>query len=174
MKIKFPNKTTEEIVDACKNKLGDGKLLYSVDWYKNEDFYTKEKCRPGTFEVSDEIEHFGKSWNECNALAPERMLNFPEMIYFIQEYYKKHKKYPDSRWSWTSSRSSSGDLVDVGACDSGGVRVDDDEPGRSLSYLGVRMFKGAHNAYPTPSKDDTIEASIKKVKDAGYMVLKQL
>jgi len=51
MKITFPNKTAKEIVDERNNTLNGHKLLWNTDWYANEDFYTKEKCRKGTREI---------------------------------------------------------------------------------------------------------------------------
>lgn len=177
MKITFPNKTAKEIIEACDNKLGDRPFLYSISWYKDEDFYTKEKCRKGEREISDEIEHYGKSWNECSILIKGEMLNFAEYVWVIKCYFEKNGKLPeenDYKWSWTSSRSSRGYLVYVGSCDSDGVGVYYGRPGRSYSNLGVRFSRAIDNAYITPSEPDTIGASIKKVKDAGYMVLKQL
>ena len=140
MILTFPNKTAKEIVDECDNKLGKGKFLYDIDWYKDEDFYTMEKCSPRTVEVIEEIQHLGKTWNECKAMEKSgkvEMLNFPEYLYFIQEYYKKYDKYFDSKWSWTSSHSSFGDLVRLGGGDAGGVRVLDGGPWGSRDYLGV-------------------------------------
>lgn len=145
MKITFPNLTAKEIIEACDNKLGNGKLLFSISRYKDEDFYTTEKCRPMTVEIDSAVTHLGKTWNKCKALETLgiQMLNFAEMIYFIQEYCKANGTYPDSNWSWTSSRSSRGVLVIVGYCDSDGVRVSDDDPALSGSYLGVRFSRSA-------------------------------
>lgn len=136
MKITFPNKTAKQIVEACDNRLGTGKLLYSISWYEKENFYTKEKCRPRTVEVSDEIVGLDKDWNECAELVKKEggeMLNFAEYVFFITEYFKQTGKYPEENkylYSWTSSRSSGGYLVGVGECDSGGVGVCVDRPGR--------------------------------------------
>lgn len=145
MKITFPNKTAKEIVDECHNKLGSDKLLYNPKgWYEKEDFYTKERCRQGTKEVSYSIEHYNKSWNECNLMGEENMLNFAEYIWFIKTYLEETGKYPEEneyKWSWTSSRSSYGRLVYVGCCGGDGVYVYDDEPDYSDSRLGVRFFR---------------------------------
>src|ERR1035437_5827446 len=53
--IHIPSKTAKEIVEECDNKVAGGKLLYSTSWYENEDFYTKEKCRPRTVKIPTEI-----------------------------------------------------------------------------------------------------------------------
>lgn len=141
IKVNFPNKTAKEIMDECGNKLGDGKLLYDTNWYENEDFFTKEKCRPGVRYVSKELIGKGKDWNECVALLKDgerEMLNFAEALYFVQEYYKQKNSYPwNSDWSWTSSRSSYGPLVNLGRCDAGGVGVGYYVPRYSFSFLGV-------------------------------------
>lgn len=142
IKITFPNKTAREIVDECGNKLGTGKLLYNpTGWYEKEDFYTTQKCRPRTVYVSKELIGLNKDWNECKELVEKEkgeMLNFAEMIYFIQEYYKQTGKYPwNLNWSWTSSHSSDGLLVFVGYGDSDGVYVVNDDPRDSVVPLGV-------------------------------------
>lgn len=139
MKIDFPEKTAKEIVDECDNKLGDGKLLYS-SWVGNEDFYTKEKTRKGIRYVSKEMIGMGKNWDECAALAKDQngeMLNFAEMLFFFKTYFEQTGKYYTTNYSWSSSRSSSGRLVDLGRCARDGVYVGDDDPGRSASYLGL-------------------------------------
>jgi hypothetical protein len=146
IKVDFPEKTAKEIVDECNNTLGSGKLLHNTYWYKDEDFFTKEKCRPGTRYVSKELIGKGKDWDECVKLAKEEkgeMLNFPETVFFIQEYYKQMKSYPWNKdYSWSSSRSSDGGLVSVGLCGAAGVLVGYDGPGRSYSRLGV-CFSGS-------------------------------
>lgn len=145
MQITFPKKTAKQIVESCDNKLGTGKLLYHMDWYKNDDFYTEEKCRPRTVEISDKIEHFGKNWNECKELIGEdNMLNFAEYVWFIKCHFDETGKYPEEnqyRYSWTSSRSSVGFLVFVGSCVSDGVVVSDGGPDFSISSLGVRFSR---------------------------------
>lgn len=141
LKVTFPNKTAKEIIDECENKLGKDKFLYNTEWYKNEKFFTEEKCRPGIRYVSKELIGLDKDWNECKELVENQdgeMLNFAETIFFIQEYFEQTDEYPwNLKWSWTSSRSSFGDLVRAGGCDSGGVDVVRDFPGRSGSDLGV-------------------------------------
>ena len=80
MKITFPNLTAEEIVKKYDNKLGDGKLLWNTDWYKNEDFFTKERCRKGTREIiTDMTDTFNKTWDECDKMGD--MLNFAELLW---------------------------------------------------------------------------------------------
>lgn len=178
MKITFPIKTAKEIVDECDNKLGNGKLLYNISWYKDQDFYTKEKSRPRTMEVSDEIEHFGKTWDECNSLKKEgdEMMNMAEYLYFIQEYYKRNKDYPDYKWSWTSSRSSFGRIVCLGFCGADGVGVDDYYPGYSYSNLGVRFFRsvGTDSLGSKPGQGETFESRLKVLEDWKDHVIKSM
>lgn len=172
MQITFPNKTAKQIIKECNNKLGSGNLLYSIDWYKKEAFYTKEKCHPRTIEVSDEIEHYGKDLNECKELVGEdSMLNFAEYVWFIKCYFEKTGKYPEqSEWkySWTSSRSSDGRLVGIGGCAAYGVLVGGFGPGRSDSRLGVRFFRsdvisGAKSGQPE-AESETLESRVKSLE----------
>lgn len=119
MLITFPNKSAKEIVEECCNKLGSGKLLYST-WLEGQDFFTKEKCRSRTVEVSDQIKHLDKTWDECSDFVKKKggeMLNFAEYIWFVKCHFERTGKYPEEneyKWSWTSSRSSLGYLVCVG------------------------------------------------------------
>lgn len=176
MKITFPNKIAQEIVKDCNNKLGNSKLLWST-WIESEDFYTKEKCRPRTIEVSDEIEHYDKNWNECKELVGEdNMLNFAETLWFLLEYWKQKGEYPKDalKWSWTSSRSSLGYLVFVGYADADGVVVGHGRPVYSGSSLGVRFFRSAAipGAKPEQGEADSLDVMIQKIKKAGYQVSK--
>lgn len=182
MKLTFPNKTAQEIVNDCNNKLGNGILLWNpTGWYETEDFFTKEKCRPITVEIETELIGKGKDWNDCKELVEKekgQMLNFAEMIFFYQEYFKATGKYIDKdEWSWTSSRSSDGFLVCVGRCDSVGVSVSLSWPGRSLSNLGVRFFRSAlpeAEAGQAAAVPCNLEMAIEKVKEAGYKVIKEI
>lgn len=179
MQITFPNKTAKEIVEECKNVLGSGKLLWST-WMEDQDFYTKEKCRQRTVEVSDGIEHLGKTWNECNSLkvGSMDMLNFAEALWFLKTYYEKTGKYFDDRWFWTSSRSSYGDLVGVGRCDSGGISVGSDGPDDSGSRRGVVFSRSAATlgaeAGQAEAGVDDLEAAIARVKQEGFVIYKPI
>src|SRR3990167_1212921 len=109
IKLTFPSITAEEIYKKSKNKVGSDTLLWNTDWHKNEDFFTKEKTRKGKREVTLELQHLGKSWNECNKLRGNyEMLNFAETVYLAW-------KCPEFRamliktWTWTSSRASDGE-----------------------------------------------------------------
>lgn len=140
--IDFPEITAKEIYKKSKNKAHGGKLFYNTDWYKNENFFTTEKSRPGKRRVYKTMLGLGKSWDECNKLSIENgyeMLNFPEMMYLLWKE-KESKNMVGSnpyRYSWTSSRDSVGGLVDVGYFDSGGSDVNGWAPGHSGSSLGV-------------------------------------
>lgn len=164
----------------CDNKLGEGKLLYNpTGWYENQDFFTKEKCRPITVEIKTKLIGKNKDWNECKELVEKekgQMLSFAEMLYFYQEYFKQTGKYIDEyEWSWTSSRSSSGRLVSVGSCASVGVDVFRDWPDDSYSYLGVRFFRSAlpeAEAGQAAAVPCNLEMAIEKVKEAGFTIVK--
>jgi hypothetical protein len=169
MKITFPNKTAKEIVEDCDNKLGDGKLGDGNSWYKDEDFYTKEKCRPRTAKVGD-IEHLGSTFDECvDSEDPfDEMMNFAEHLWFLLEYWKEHKAYPPDilKYSWTSSRSSYGGLVVIGGCDSDGVGVGLWRPDGSGSALGVRFSRSVATpgAKPEQGVADSLEARIEALE----------
>jgi hypothetical protein len=94
MKIKFPNKTAKEIAEEYG-------ITFWSNWFINEDFYTKEKCRGGTFSVSDKVKFLGISGKDA---LKKKMLNLAESIYYIVAYKEKHSKYPDFFWTWTSSK----------------------------------------------------------------------
>lgn len=148
-RITFPEKTAKEIMDKCSNKLGDGKFLYNVDWYKNEDFFTKEKTRPGVRYVAKDFIGQRKDWNECKELVEKEkgeMMNFAELLWLHKTYFEEHKLYLDSNlWSWTSSRSSDGNFVFAGGAGAGGLGVGRGGPGGSGSDIVVRFFRSYLN-----------------------------
>lgn len=133
--ITFPNLTAKEIVDACNNKVNGVPLLYST-WMNNEAFYTTEKTRPRTVSIPTEIEHMGKSWNECHEADSADMYNVAEILYMAREN-EAFRKLLENKYTWTSSRNSAGELVRVGYFDSSGARVRRWEPGSSASRVGV-------------------------------------
>src|SRR3990167_7377330 len=142
--VDFPEMTAKEIYEQSDNKLGNGKLLYDIDRYKNEDFFLKEKTRPGKRLVLKNVIGVGKDWNECQALVKEKggeMLNFAEVLYVIWKY----PGFLENMYTWTSSRSSVGFLVNVGEADAGGASVDGWEPDLSDSDLGVVFLRSLDN-----------------------------
>lgn len=102
----------------------------------------KEELRP-LAESSDE-----KKWKP----AAERLANLKitqlcrqtrdEVLYDLEVYHKANDQYlmPD-KWTWTSSRASSGDLVYVGLFDAGGVDVSSYRPASSFDFLGVSFSR---------------------------------
>jgi hypothetical protein len=138
--VTFPEKTAKEIIQECDNKVGGGKLIYST-WMENEDFYTKEKCRPRTVKIPTEIEMAGKSWNQCNeASAESEMFNFSEIVYMLRESesFRKLLSLNNSVcYTWTNSRDSGGCLVDVGAFGADGAYLGRWRPRLSDSFMGV-------------------------------------
>ena len=135
MKITFPNLTAQEIVKKYNNKLGSGKLLWNIDWYKDEDFYTTEKCRKGTREIiTDMNDTLGKTWNECKEKG--NMLTFAELLWCVIQI----PDFLKNNYSWTSSSSSGGDFVGAGNFGGGGGGVGGGGPGRSASDIGCAFL----------------------------------
>lgn len=118
----FPPKTAKEILEECNNSVDGGKLLYSglTGWYSDQDFFTKETCRPISMNFMP-LAHKGKSWNECRDLG--EMFNFAEIVYLLRESREFRDMFRGYNWTWTSSRVSGGGLVDVGGFDGRGARV---------------------------------------------------
>lgn len=138
--VTFPSKTAKEIVEECDNKVGNGKLLYNTEWYKDEDFFKKEKTRKGTKTINLELLHKGKTWDECKELVgEENMLNFAEVVYLMREFPEQLKGVlKDWHYTWTSSRDSDGGLVCAGYFDSGGANVSRRGPGtRTRAWVFV-------------------------------------
>ncbi len=133
----FPSLTAKEIIEQCNNTVDGGKVLYDIDWYEDENFYTKEKCRPISMEFT-ELKHIGKSWNKCNELG--KMFNFAEVVYLL-EHNKNFREMLKENYIWTSSRASDGGLVRVGRFGAGGARVVRRAPDYSDGRLGVAFNK---------------------------------
>jgi len=122
--VDFPELTAKEIMEQCDNKVAGGKLLYNIDWYKDEDFFTTEKTRKGKRTIDLELLHKGKSWNKCNVLKGDKeMLNFPEVVYLLANYQEFRDLLTSYKYTWTSSRDSSGLLLFVGFFVEGGANV---------------------------------------------------
>jgi hypothetical protein len=139
-KITFPNKTAKQIVEDCGNKLGSGKLLYDTDWYKDEDFYTKEKCRKGTREIITDLSSTkGKTWSECKEMG--EMLSFAELLWCV---IKIPDFLRDYEYSWTSSRTSGDLLVSAGIFGAEGGGVSGWRPRDSHSALGCAFSAVKH------------------------------
>lgn len=145
--VTFPKKTAKQLIDECNNTVSGGKVLYNTDWYKGEDFFIKETCRPRTITLSDKIEHGGKSWDECKELVgEENMFNFAEIVYLLihnEDFRESLVSSNDSGiwWTWTNSRDSSGGFVSVGAFGAAGADVNAWYPGFSDSDVGVRFSR---------------------------------
>ena len=142
----FPEVTAAEIIKKAKNKTSKSTpILYNIDsWYKNEDFYLKEKTRPGKRYVSLTVENKYQTWDECNNKG--EMLNFAEILYVMVEHEKKTGvKLLENEWSWTSSVSSGGFLVYLGFFDSLGASVGGAEPGSSVPKFGVLFSRSLEN-----------------------------
>lgn len=136
--VDFPSMTAKEIFEQSKDSVDGGRLFYSVDWYAQEDFYTKEKTRAGKRYVSKEVLHKGESWNEINEKTSPNttMLSMAEVMYLLWKYPEFRPTLAGS-YIWTSSRASDGILVFVGDFGSLGANVDGWDPGNSDSNVGV-------------------------------------
>lgn len=130
IKITFPQKsiTAEQIMKSCDNKVAGDKLLYNTDWYKNEDFFTKEKTRQGTYEIDLEITHKCKTFSQASKNVSKSLprgneiLNFAEYLYAIQES-AEFRETISKGWIWTSSVKSNGRHLCVGLFGEGGLSV---------------------------------------------------
>lgn len=137
--VTFPQLTAKEMIEKYDNKLGDNKILFNPKgWYEKEAFYTLEKPRSGTFKISFELLHKGKSWNECKDLLKEgqSMPNFAECVHLLIHYNDFRNMLENYNWMWTSSHSLERHVVLLGCFDSGGLNVDFVGPYYSHSNLG--------------------------------------
>lgn len=150
--------TAHDMIKKCDNKTSTGTpVLYNIDWYKDEAFYTTEKTRGGTYEIPT-LEHKGKSWNACDKIAQKEdreMFTFAELLYLMIEHEKQTKGHLLGSWeySWTSSRGSGGGLVYVGDFDSAGAGVFSRSPDDSYSILGVCLSRMKQRDISTESMD---------------------
>jgi hypothetical protein len=145
--VDIPEVTAQELYQKTGNKLGEGKLLYNIDWYENEPFFTTEKSRAGHYEI--EVELLEESRNKTHVEQDELLrknkairFNFAEVLYIAIEYYKQTGNYwlPNGYY-WTCSLSSDGGLVVFGACAAVGANVDDWLPRVSGVHLGVVLSR---------------------------------
>lgn len=150
--------TAHNMIKKCDNKTSTGTpVLYNIDWYKDEAFYTTEKTRGGTHEIPT-LEHKGKSWNTCHKIAQKEdreMFTFAELLYLMIKHEKETKEHFLGGWeySWTSSRASVGGLVRVGGFDSAGAGVYSASPGNSKGILGVCLSRMKQRDMSTKSMD---------------------
>ena len=164
MRITFPSLTAKQIVKKYNNKLGKGKLLYDTDWYKNEDFYTKEKCIKGTREIIiDLTPTLGKTWDECKEMG--EMLNFAELLWCVI----KIPNFLKNEYSWTSSRMSRGSFVYAGRFDDAGGDVYGYRPGYSSSNVGCAFsavaLKSSNIDTLSPDEASSLGARITALED---------
>lgn len=189
--IYVPSLTMEEIVAKAKNKASDGKPLVYSNWCKKEPFYTTEKAREGWYLMAERLEGKDLNWNEQEALIKEKggeRLNAAEELYIQYAYEKvtgirltsgEYVKPYSWEYSWTSSRSSFGYVVDVGGFGAHGLLVDYDDPGYRHDNLGLRFSRRIGNnesmntVSPTPRTEaEDLERAIEICKSAGLTVTK--
>ncbi len=97
----------------------------------------------------DELERLvHKNWKQATERLTALKLNQlfretpVEVLYgLIVQHEVNHERLLGKTYTRTNTRSSDGDLVYVGLCDSGGVGVGVGYPGFSLSDLGVRFSR---------------------------------
>lgn len=158
IKITFPKKsiTAEQIMKSCDNTVDGQKLSYSTDWYKNQDFFTKEKTRHGTYEIDLQITLKNKTYSETLKDVSESLprgaeiLNFAEYLYAVKES-AEFRKVLNNGWIWTSSVESAGYYVCVGSFDEHGLHVDNWD-GRPVINVGVGASRKVRG-----SKSGTLE-----------------
>lgn len=135
--VDFPAKTMREIYEETDNKIDTGKLLCSTEWYKNEDFFTTDRCRTGKRVVNLELVHMGKLWDETNAMRGDNEFLSPAEVTYLLAYVPEYRELLKSyRYTWTSRRASSGRLVYVGSFAGEGVDVHRGTPDFSYGRLG--------------------------------------
>ena len=164
-KITFPSLTAKQIVQKYNNKLGKGMLRCHIDWYENEDFYAKEKCRKGTREIiTDLTPTLDKTWDECKKIG--EMLNLSELLWCVIKIPDFLREY---KYSWTCSRASDGNFVNAGNFDDDGGYVSRDRPGVSYSALGCAFsavaLKSSSIEALTGDEASSLGARVKALED---------
>lgn len=185
---------TGEVIHQRSGKQKDGnKFLYDTDWYKNEDFFTKESPRSGWRLVTPELlpNSTGKNyydqmqllvseaealhrgyvddavlewsqkkdalkslmdtdWKEASKQLAQLEINqlfresFVEVMYRLKLVNQTWgKNLLPSKYTWTNSRSSYGNLVHVGRFGTDGARVGGADPRSAHDSLGVSFSRGA-------------------------------
>lgn len=120
-----------------------GKLLYDVDWYKDEPFYT-EKLEEGWVIITDIVAGSkGKNWDAQEELKPKDYTRTSpaQILYHLALKYAETGEYSQWEYEWSGDRSSGGSLVRVGNFDGDGASVSYDQPGRAYVYLGVSFSR---------------------------------
>jgi len=130
---------TSEIVDYLKNEVFKGKEIPVEFQSAISEF---EKSKDGIEKLMNE--DWEKAAEKLEGLAITKFTRQTpaEAIYDIFVYFQnKGERLLENMYTWTSRRSSDGELVLVGRFDSGGAGVYGDGPGGSDAYLGVSFSR---------------------------------
>ena len=133
---------TKSISDYLVNEVYEGEELPDVYQVAVDEFKNRKA----------ELEELRDSdWKKCaeelvglrlNILFREKPV---EVLYsLIVQHEINHERLLSNTYTWTSVRSSNGNLVNVGNCDSNGVNVDNNEPRNSNDNLGVRFSRSVY------------------------------
>lgn len=148
--IYIPAISAKEVYEKTGNKLLDGKLLYDIDWYKDEVFFS-EKAKAGWYIVGKELipETRNKTYAEQDEILTRLgsgRLSVAEICYFVWAYSSTEKRVlSDWEYHWSSSRSSGGNLVSFGRADAEGAYLAGWEPDDASVNLGVVLSRSLDN-----------------------------
>jgi hypothetical protein len=129
-----------------------GKLLYNVDWYEAKKFYTTDTMQfqwvlstnevvPTTLDKNHEnqtgeLKKFAKSVSLDFDAKQSRSKPIETLYRFFVMLRNTSRRVLENTYDWSATKSSDGDLVDVGRCGARGSFVDGDHPAGSLGWLG--------------------------------------
>lgn len=146
---------SREVIPASVNEDYLGQTQAIADYLVNEVYKDEQlpsEYRAAVTEWNDRKEELEKlrdtDWEKCAEELAGLKLNIlfrekpVEVLYgLVVQHQVNRERLLEAMYTWTNQRSSDGRLVHVGGCDPAGVYVDDDEPDRSPSALGVRFFR---------------------------------
>ena len=145
---------------------------YWDDKQLDKEFPAPKKKTSRTFSLQQESSDFkGQSWNEMDKT---NMMTFREYILYFEAYNKETGEYPDKD-GWT--RFKDGPLSDgrvaygLWSPDYRQVRFYWDYPDYRNSKGGARV---AISLNPAPLVPLSLESAIQQVKEAGYIIYKQI
>lgn len=160
-------KTTSEMMNQLKKK-------FDVDCYWTDEQLDKEFPKAKSkrdFKLEQECSDFkGKSWNEMDKT---NMMTFREYILFFEAYHKETGEYPDKAgWTLLKYKLSDGNVAD-GSWNPGNRRVRFYWYGPDYRYScsGARVAISLDTESIVPL---SLELAIEQVKEAGYIIYKEI
>ena len=175
MKFITTGKSLKELLDIY----GTGSAgFYIQDWYKDKSFFT-EKPEAGTYEIDFDIDEEAPDRNktyveQCRNLKgdykPVHVAILAEAILF--HYKTTGKRLLKNTYSRTSSLFSGGRHVNVGIFVSHGLNIDHWRDVHCYDFIGVASARKIESS--TLDSSNPLESAIKTVKEAGYVIYKQL